>query len=583
MGNNPGKELDFVISVKTGDIFGQGTNNKIEILRMKGIHDDRWFMEVVKVKNRKTGIENVFPVNRWVPSGTRLRIKEFDACLPQFAKDPASREEELQKKRKEYTAAVRIPNWLPQLENVPEQERFTFEYLFDLGQLGVKTTVNSTLSSIMTKDQVVDQNSILQFYDEVFQMPKSVSFWKDDTAFGRQRLNHVNCTQIRLCTKIPDKFVVREESLESGLLEGVPLKDALESKRLYYIDYEILKGIKCAPGRQVCAPLALFFVNSKGQLKPVAIQLFQEPSETNPVFYPTDDFITWQLAKMWFNNADASFHQSSTHLAFTHLIMEAACVAVHRSLSPSHPVFRLLAPHFLYLIAINDAALSSLVNEGGWVNKAMSIGRDGMFDILSRHLAKWRLDVQGSLPADLKDRGVDDINALPGYYYRDDGLRIYYAIHEYVKDVLTGFYEPGPSDGDEQTDGPSQRLVNDSELQEFARCLSASVDDNGVGIPGVHGEGKFQNLAEVTDVCTSFIFIASAGHAAANFGQYDDYGYPPFYPGMLIGTPVSDKRPRNESDITAVMPPKEVIFDTLKITKVLSTRATEQLRSTISV
>ena len=35
------------------------------------------------------------------------------------------------------------------------------------------------------------------------------------------------------------------------------------------------------------------------------------------------------------------------------MIAETVCVAVNRELSPSHPIYRLLAPHFLYLIAIN--------------------------------------------------------------------------------------------------------------------------------------------------------------------------------------------------------------------------------------
>lgn len=38
---------------------------------------------------------------------------------------------------------------------------------------------------------------------------------------------------------------------------------------------------------------------------------------------------------------------------YTHLIMEGVCVSFHRNLSQSHPLFKLLAPHFLYLIAIN--------------------------------------------------------------------------------------------------------------------------------------------------------------------------------------------------------------------------------------
>lgn len=41
-------------------------------------------------------------------------------------------------------------------------------------------------------------------------------------------------------------------------------------------------------------------------------------------------------------------------IGFTHLVAETICVGTHRQLSPSHPVFRLLAPHFLYLLAINS-------------------------------------------------------------------------------------------------------------------------------------------------------------------------------------------------------------------------------------
>ena len=143
------------------------------------------------------------------------------------------------------------------------------------------------------------------------------------------------------------------------------------------------------------------------------------------VFLPSDPEYTWMLAKMFFNNAECSLHQTCTHLGmscrvlqwkllevylfvsnfstafkflsliqifsyfelkfysssnvwsstsrtnwlidyqvkhsfffynvvgFTHLVCESICISVHRCLSPSHPVFRLLAPHFLYLIAIN--------------------------------------------------------------------------------------------------------------------------------------------------------------------------------------------------------------------------------------
>ena len=37
------------------------------------------------------------------------------------------------------------------------------------------------------------------------------------------------------------------------------------------------------------------------------------------------------------------------------------------------------------------------------------------------------------------------------------------------------------------------------------------------------------------------IFVASVSHAAANFSQYDDYGFPANYPAFLRGKPPEDK------------------------------------------
>nr|XP_006816568.1 PREDICTED: arachidonate 12-lipoxygenase, 12R-type-like [Saccoglossus kowalevskii] len=98
------------------------------------------------------------------------------------------------------------------------------------------------------------------------------------------------------------------------------------------------------------------------------------------VFLPTDPEYTWMIAKMHHNMADASVHQSCTHLGFTHLVIESIAVCANRNLSPSHPIHRLLAPHHLYVIAINSRALAKLVAPGGWVDKCMHIGHVGMYD-----------------------------------------------------------------------------------------------------------------------------------------------------------------------------------------------------------
>lgn len=44
------------------------------------------------------------------------------------------------------------------------------------------------------------------------------------------------------------------------------------------------------------------------------------------------------------------------------------------------------------------------------------------------------------LPRALKERGVLDSNQLPGFHYRDDALRLWQAIKEYVTNIVSIYY-----------------------------------------------------------------------------------------------------------------------------------------------
>ena len=70
-------------------------------------------------------------------------------------------------------------------------------------------------------------------------------------------------------------------------LEGQTFKEAFEADRLFYVDYKDLDGyIAKYSGKPMGAPLALFYSRMDGVLIPLAIQLFQQAAEDNPVRTP---------------------------------------------------------------------------------------------------------------------------------------------------------------------------------------------------------------------------------------------------------------------------------------------------------
>ncbi|GFO15927.1 allene oxide synthase-lipoxygenase protein-like [Plakobranchus ocellatus] len=232
---------------------------------------------------------------------------------------------------------------------------------------------------------------------------------------------------------------------------------------------------------------------------------------------------------MWYNNADAAYHQAITHLGMTHMLMEGVTLATHRNLSLSHPIFKLLAPHFLYLIAINTG-WELLVSDGGWVDKTMNFGNKGLFALISKGLNTWRMDLEGTLPNDLKGRGLDDLNVLPCYHFRNDAILLYEVINKYIKSYVILYY---PTDN---------LLQKDTEIQKWAAELvkERNGSEGGFGILGVPGNGQIQTRQQLEQIVTCIVYTCSVSHASTNFPQYEEYAFPPNYPGLLRGRPPSD-------------------------------------------
>ncbi|XP_060580149.1 polyunsaturated fatty acid 5-lipoxygenase-like isoform X2 [Ruditapes philippinarum] len=530
-----------------------------------GISSD-WNIDTISVKNTGTGDEAVFPIFRWIRANYRYNFIPLDTSLPQYDERKEQRQKELEEKKALYELAIPAPGIPSRIKAIPADEEFSFDYLWDLNKKKLVLLATSKVKRIATGawKTIEDVKSI--YTKSVFVPPTDTEKWKDDVKFGNQRLAGVNNTVIRLCTEIPEKFGVTPEMVEP-FLEGKSLGDALTGRTIFIIDYDLLEDCPCKEGHVVCAPIALFYRRNDGKLVPTAIQLFQKKADDNPVFLPSDPEYTWVLAKMWFNNADAQYHQAVTHLGYTHLIMEGIVVITHRTLSQSHPLFKLLAPHFIYLIAINTRAVNKLSSKGGILDQVFTVETRGILELISRRRPSWRFDRDGLIPEDFKARGIDDPEVLPRFPARDDSILIYDTIKKYVEKYVDLYYET------------NEVLLADDEIQNWREEITRSVDNYGLGMQGVPGgdSGKFTTKEQLVTVLTGFISIFSVGHAMANFAQYEEYSHPLNYPSLLRGTPPKDKSTRAESDVVATLPDKESHFSIMITGKILSERGTKPL------
>jgi len=319
--------------------------------------------------------------------------------------------------------------------------------------------------------------------------------------------------------------------------------------------------------------MALFYLDSKNDLKPVAIQLYQNPSEENPIFTPGIPQNLWTLVKMWYNNADCAYHQALAHLGGTHFLVEGFAIVTNRQLSLSHPLYKLMAPHFLYLIALDNFAKLTLVDPTGFVDRVMNYGYKGILELCDKQTKDWRLDIDGTLPAELKKRGVSDQDVLPNYHFRNDATLLWNAISEFVTEYVNYYYSD-----DNQPEGAL--LIQDHELQNWAAELvkEKNVFGGGLGLKGVPGDGKITHVTQLASIVTSVIYTASAGHAAANFPQYDQYAFAPNFSSKLHGTPpkATDALVTYQ-DIMDAIPSRETTFEIWVIFKLLSEKSTESL------
>ncbi len=406
----------------------------------------------------------------------------------------------------------------------------------------------------------------LEDYNQLFtriSLPKISSRFQEDEVFAYMQVAGPNPVMIEQVGE-GDPFVAHltQELPEGGYAKIIGTSDSLAAAvkegRLYKADYSLLEGMENGtfPDQQkyTYAPLGLFAVPPQSaslrNLLPLAIQCQPGADCTGPVFTPLKGE-SWMVAKTILQMANVNYHQLVSHLAHTHLVVEPFVLATKRILPRTHRLRVLLDPHFEGTVLINYGAHKTLIAPGWDVDKllASTIENDGQIAVkgAQKHLHNFN---EVSFPKLLASRGVTNSAQLPEYPYRDDGLLIWNALHEWVSDYLRLCYT---SDA---------QIVADADLQNWAKEL---VSHSGGRLEnfGEDASGAIKTLDYLIDMVCSVIFTASAQHAAVNFAQNDLISYAPAFP-LAVYSP-APTNPDESMDWMEWLPPLDKAENQVKV------------------
>ncbi|KAG6477244.1 hypothetical protein ZIOFF_066496 [Zingiber officinale] len=376
-------------------------------------------------------------------------------------------------------------------------------------------------------------------YDTPSILTKDKFAWLRDDEFARQAVAGINPVNIERLQSFPPlsnldpaiygppESAITEAHIR-GQLEGLTVQQAVEEGKLFMLDFHdiylpFVDRINMMDGRKAYATRTLFFLTPIGTLKPIAIELGlppRQPGASRPsmVLMPPRDATTnwlWMLGKAHVCSNDAGVHQLVNHWLKTHATMEPFILAAHRQLSTMHPVFKLLHPHMRYTLEINALARQSLINADGVIESCFTPGPIGMEMSSAYYKHHWR----GVAVADhTQPHGLRLI--LPDYPYADDGLLLWSAITRFVGAYVQIYYpESDPN-----------RVRSDSELQAwYHECVNVGHEDHR------HASwwSPLDTASDLVALLTTLVWIASAQHAALNFGQYPLGGYVPNRPPLM--------------------------------------------------
>ncbi|XVF38193.1 hypothetical protein REPUB_Repub20aG0078800 [Reevesia pubescens] len=427
----------------------------------------------------------------------------------------------------------------------------SFQDVLDLYEGGIKLPTDATLKKIrdclpweMIRELVRNDGERLMKFPMPAVIKEDRTAWRTDEEFGRETLAGVNPVVISRLQEFPpasklkaygnQKSTITKEHIERNM-NGLIVEEALKSNKLFILNHHdalmpYLRLIN-STSTKTYATRTLFFLQDDDTLKPLAIELSlphpqgDHHGAVSKVFTPAEEGVegsVWQLAKAYAAVNDSGYHQLICHWLNTHAVIEPFIIASNRQLSVVHPIYKLLHPHFRDTMNINAMARQTLINAGGVLELTVFPGKYAL-EMSASIYRNWVFTDQ-ALPVDLIKRGmaVPDSSFPNGlklliedYPYAVDGLEIWSAIETWITEYCSFYY-------------PSDEVVKeDTELQLWW----TEIRNEG------HGDLKdepwwpeMKTRAELIQACTIIIWIASAFHAAVNFGQYPYAGYLPNRP-----------------------------------------------------
>ncbi|CAH9073721.1 unnamed protein product [Cuscuta epithymum] len=447
-----------------------------------------------------------------------------------------------------------LPEFKSLFDSTPN-EFDTFQDILDLYEGGIRLPQGNLLKALTDNIPIEILKEIFRSDGEgLFKFPtpqvieEDKTAWRTDEEFGREMLAGVNPVIISRLQEFPPKSKldpnvygdqtskITKEHIQDKL-DGLSVEEAIKTNRLFILNHHdtlmpYLRRIN-ATDNKIYASRTLLFLQKDVTLKPIAIELSlpnplgDEYGAEGKVYTPAEQGVEngiWQLAKAYAAVNDSGVHQLISHWLNTHGVIEPFVIATNRQLSVLHPIHKLLHPHFRDTMTINALARQILINAGGILEQTVFPGRYAME--LSAVVYKDWVFTDQALPTELVKRGVavEDSSSRHGvrlliedYPYAVDGLEIWSSIKAWVDEYCKLYYKS------------DDMVQKDTELQAWWKELR---EEGHSDLKDKPWWPKMQTVQELIDSCTIIIWVASALHAAVNFGQYSYAGYLPNRPTL---------------------------------------------------